>query len=76
MMKVVLVEDEQPAAQSLRALLKDIDETIEVLAILYTLEEALYWLQHHTAHLIFMDVNLGNRTAFELFEHIDLQTPI
>ena len=76
MMKVVLVEDEKPAAQTLEALLQSIDATIEVLATLYTLEEALNWLQKHTAHLIFMDVNLGSRTAFELFEHIDLQTPI
>lgn len=75
-MNVVVIEDEPLAAQSLCTLLNEIDPQIKVEAILPTVKKAVIWLQNHSPQLIFMDINLGDQTAFEIFEQTNLRMPI
>ncbi|OJJ14902.1 hypothetical protein BKI52_40825 [marine bacterium AO1-C] len=75
-MNVIVIEDEPLAAQSLCTLLNEINPQIQVKAILPTVVKAVDWLQKHNPQLIFMDINLGDRVAFEIFEKIKPQAPV
>lgn len=75
-MNVIVIEDEPLAAQSLCKLLNEINPQIQVGAILPTVTKAVAWLKNHTPQLIFMDINLGDQLAFEIFEQIQLQVPV
>ena len=76
-MKVLIIEDEQPAAQKLIRLLKEIDENIAIAGILQSVEESTNWLTHNPhPDIIFMDVQLEDGICFEIFENIDIKTPV
>lgn len=76
-MKVLIIEDEQPAVQRLVRMLKDIDQHIEVTGILESVERASNWLiENPHPELIFMDVQLEDGLCFEIFEHIDIHIPV
>ena len=46
-MKVVIIEDEKPAAEKLQKSLQKIDESIEILAVLGSVKDSLQWLREH-----------------------------
>ncbi len=76
-MKVLIIEDEKPASQKLVRLLHEIDETIEVTDILESVEGATNWLcTSPHPELIFMDIQLEDGLCFEIFENIELKTPV
>jgi two-component system response regulator LytT len=76
-MKVLIIEDEQPAAQKLVRLLHDFDEKIGIAGILESVEESTNWLSHNPhPDIIFMDVQLEDGICFEIFEKITIKTPV
>lgn len=76
-MKVLIVEDETAAYESLLQLLTEINPAIEVLANTESVSQTIQWLDSH-AHpdLIFMDIHLSDAAAFMIFEHVEIQVPI
>ena len=76
MLKVLIVEDEALAAEKLTMLLKAIDASIEVLAVLASVERAVQWLTNNQADLIFLDIHLSDGVSFKIFERIEVHTPI
>lgn len=76
-MKVLIIEDERPAAQKLIRLLGEIDPGIEVTDVLKSVEESINWLQDKPSpDLVFMDIQLEDGTCFEIFEKYDLKKPV
>lgn len=76
-MKVLIIEDECPAAQKLIRRLKAIDPAIDVVEILRSVEQSINWLHQHThPELIFMDVQLNDGICFDIFENVELKVPI
>lgn len=76
-MKVLIIEDERPAAQKLIRLLGEIDPGIEVTGVLKSVEESINWLQDKPSpDLVFMDIQLEDGTCFEIFEKYDLKNPV
>lgn len=76
-MKVLIIEDEQPAAHKLKRLLQEVDKQIEVLDVLVSVEQTTNWLASNPApELIFMDIQLEDGISFELFETCQIQTPV
>lgn len=76
-MKVLIIEDEKPASQKLLRLLKEIDESIEVVDIIESVEKATNWLlSNFLPDLIFMDIQLQDGTCFEIFENCTIKTPV
>lgn len=74
-MKVVIIEDEKPAARRLTRMLAKLN--IEVQQMLHSVEESLEWLQNNThPDLIFLDIQLSDGISFEIFEEIDVQSAI
>ena len=75
-MNCIIIEDENKAAKNLQHQLQSLATSIDVLAVLDSVEESVHWLQHHQTDLIFMDIQLGDGLAFEIFDHVQVKTPI
>jgi DNA-binding LytR/AlgR family response regulator len=75
-MKVLLIEDEKPAANNLEQMLLQIDRTIEILGKIDSVEESVKWLSNNSADLIFLDIHLADGICFKIFEKVKIQTPI
>ena len=76
MLRVLIVEDEEPAVDMLRSMLKRIRPDIEVLAVTESIQETTAWLTNHQADLIFLDVHLADGDSFTIFENQKINTPI
>lgn len=75
-MKVLIVEDETAAVDNLEYLLYKVDRAIEIAAVTESVEKTQQWLIQNHADLIFMDIHLSDGSAFSLFDHIEVSTPI
>jgi DNA-binding LytR/AlgR family response regulator len=76
-MKVLIIEDEQPAAKKLVRLLHDIDAGIEIAETIGSVEKAVNWLlSHPQPDLIFMDIQLEDGLSFDIFEKSNIKTPV
>jgi len=76
-MKVVIIEDEPQAQKELKRLLSNSSFQIEVLECLDSVEDAVEWLVTNDApDLMFFDIQLSDGLSFEIFEHIDVKSPI
>jgi two-component system, LytTR family, response regulator LytT len=76
-MKVVIVEDEQLAADALASMVKKLRPQTEILATLGSVEEATEWFTlHQTPDLIFCDIHLSDGNSFEIFRQVALSCPV
>jgi two-component system response regulator LytT len=75
-MNVVIIEDEKITAERLTQLLHKVDHSINVLAVIGTVREAVNWLSNNDADLIFLDIQLSDGSCFGIFEQIDIKTPV
>lgn len=76
-MKVIIIEDEKPAAEKLQKALARIDPGIEISAILKSVESAVKWLKDHpSADLIFMDIELTDGSSFRIFDEVNISCPV
>lgn len=76
-MKVVIVEDEKLSAEHLCLLLQRIDSSIEVVRYLDTVKGTIKAFQEGLqADLLFLDIHLADGNSFEIFNKIQLDTPI
>lgn len=76
-MKVLLIEDEPPAANRLKSLIEKVNPASEFVGVLDSVKAATTWFNSN-AHpdLIFMDVQLADGISFEIFEKVALRSPI
>jgi DNA-binding LytR/AlgR family response regulator len=76
-MKVIIIEDEKPAAEKLLKAIRKADPSIEVEAVLPSVEDAVSWLQQHPLpDLLFMDIQLGDGLSFSIFDKIPVNSPV
>lgn len=76
-MKVVIIEDEQPAVRKLTRLLAETEPGIEIVDVLQSVEQTINWfLQNQAPDLIFMDIQLEDGLCFEIFEKSRIKTPV
>jgi two-component system, LytTR family, response regulator LytT len=76
-MKVLILEDETLAAEKLKNLLLEVDPTLEIIAVLKSVESATEWLSQH-AHpdLIVTDIQLLDGLSFEVFQQVVVTMPV
>ncbi len=74
-MKVLIIEDEKPAARRMCRLLAQLE--VEVLAMLHSVEESVAWFekQEHP-DVIFLDIQLSDGLSFEIFERVEIHSAI
>lgn len=76
-MRVLIIEDEEIAAEKLQVLIKKFDPTIEIMATIDSVKEAVQFLsQESTPDLIFLDIHLSDGISFEIFSKIKIKIPI
>ena len=75
MLRVVIIEDEKPAARRLQRMLAK--EDILVHTMLHSVTEAIAWFREHPApDLIFADIQLSDGISFDIFEQVPVQSAI
>jgi two-component system, LytTR family, response regulator LytT len=76
-MNVLIVEDEQLAAKKLEKALYSIESDATVVATTTAVKTTVQWLQNNPApDLIFMDVELSDGQSFEIYDHIEVPSPV
>ncbi|MDB5240483.1 MAG: DNA-binding response regulator [Spirosoma sp.] len=76
-MNVLILEDEAITAEELRHYVRDIDPTIEVVASLETIEDAVHFLTTQgSPDLIFSDIQLADGLSFDVFEQVPVRCPV
>lgn len=76
-MKVIIIEDEKPAAEKLLKAVQKADPSIEVAAVLNSVKAAVEWLQQHPMpDLLLMDIELGDGLSFRIAEQINITSPV
>jgi DNA-binding LytR/AlgR family response regulator len=77
-MRVLIVEDETPAAEKLERYLQKYSATIKVIDKLPSVQEAVEWLanRQHEVDLIFMDIQLKDGLSFQIFQSVKIIKPV
>jgi DNA-binding LytR/AlgR family response regulator len=76
-MKVIIIEDELPAARQLTKLLENFNLQIQILATLDSVEASIqFLLSSPPLDLIFMDIQLADGISFDIFEQVKITTPV
>jgi DNA-binding LytR/AlgR family response regulator len=76
-MRVIIIEDEKPAAEKLLKALLKYDSGIQLLCQLTNVQSATKWLQENAApDLIFMDIELTDGLSFTIFDHCHIICPV
>ncbi|MGB3618712.1 MAG: LytTR family DNA-binding domain-containing protein [Catalinimonas sp.] len=76
-MKLLIIEDEYPAAERLQRLLAETPEPVEVLGVVDSVAEGTAWLEAQPApDLILSDIQLADGLAFEIFERVVTPSPV
>lgn len=77
-MKIVIIEDEKPAADKLAKMLKEYDPDTEVLAVLKSVEQSIKWITETDIEpdLYFLDIQLSDGSSFEIYEKIEINKPV
>ncbi|SDK64793.1 DNA-binding response regulator, LytR/AlgR family [Catalinimonas alkaloidigena] len=78
-MKLLIVEDEAPAARRLQTLLSEVASSAEVVEVLDSVEGTVAWLkhpQHPPVDLLLFDIQLADGLSFEIFEQVPVPYPV
>jgi len=70
-MKALIVDDEIPNQENLQQLLKSYADDVQVCAIAGTIEEAKIAIKQHRPELVFLDIQLRDRSGFDLLKQLD-----
>ncbi len=76
-MKVLLIEDEIPAARQLSKLLLEQRPAFQILDTLDSVEGALRWFRTFPApDLVFMDIQIADGLSFDIFKATEIKSPV
>jgi two-component system, LytTR family, response regulator len=76
-MKVLILEDEQPAAENMVRLLQNYDKNIQIGAVLDSVKDVALWLKTHPKpDLIFMDIQVADGLCFDIFSQVEVTSPV
>lgn len=76
MIEVVIIEDEDLAADSLEKLLLQTPYDLVIKKRLESVSEAITWFKTQRCDLIFSDISLGDGDSFEIYEALKIEIPI
>ncbi|WP_234737024.1 LytR/AlgR family response regulator transcription factor [Tellurirhabdus bombi] len=79
-MKILIVEDEPLAVKRIAALIKEVEPEAEVIGRVESVRAFIRWWSQHqiadTPDLLLMDIQLADGLSFEIFQQIDVPTPV
>jgi two-component system, LytTR family, response regulator LytT len=76
-MNVLIVEDEQPAAERLVYLLRQYDRSITICGVVESIEDAVNWFKTKALpDVVLMDIHLADGHSFEIFNQVAVNRPV
>jgi DNA-binding LytR/AlgR family response regulator len=76
-MNIVIIEDEQLAAEKLERYLLKYNSDIKIITILSSISESVNWFNNNTNYdVVFMDVQLTDGLSFEIFNQTKIHKPV
>jgi len=76
-MRVIIFEDEIPAANRLTKMLQSISDEVQVIRKIDSIEAGVKFLQTaEDIDLIFMDIQLADGLSFDIFEQTEVKSPV
>lgn len=76
-MKVLIIEDELPAAKRISQLVVKHRPDAQILEIIDSVESAVHWLNTFPPpDLIFMDIQLADGLSFDIFTQTEIKSPV
>ena len=77
MLKILIIEDEEPAAKRLFKMIKEIEPEVELLESLESVTASIKWLQENSLpDLIFSDIQLSDSISFDIFQAVKPDCPV
>ena len=75
-MKILIIEDENRAANRVERLLLEINSSFEIVGKLESIAESVSWLASQTPDLIISDIQLADGLSFDIYKQVDCKCPI
>ncbi len=76
-MKILIIEDEKPAADRLIKMIMELEPASEILAALVSIKSAVEWLMNNPApDVIMLDIHLADGQSFEIFSLVKVKSPV
>lgn len=76
-MDILIIEDEQEAADRLQLLLYRNDQEMRILEVVDTVEGAVEWFRSNPVpDLVFLDIHLADGLCFDIFKEVQPEVPI
>lgn len=76
-MKILIVEDEDLAVKKLKKTLLSVDDSAMVVGESDSIKSTVSWLQSNPSpDLILMDIELADGQSFEIFNHVQVKSPV
>lgn len=77
MIKVLIIEDEQPAAKRLEKMLFEISSDFEIIQRCDSIESGVQFFESGIMpDLVMLDVQLGDGLSFEIFKNVEISCPV
>ncbi len=76
-MKVLIIEDEPAASKRLAKMLTSIDDSISIIAVIESVEDAVNWFRNNEEpDLAMVDIQLSDGRCFDIFSQVDVECPL
>ena len=76
-MRILIIEDEAPAARRLVSLIKELSSENEILEVIDSIEQSITWFEKNPSHyFLFLDIHLAYGNSFVLFEKCKIKCPV
>jgi DNA-binding LytR/AlgR family response regulator len=76
-MKILIIEDEQPAAKQLTKMLQKANPSITIIETIDSVEASVKWLNTFPSpDAIFMDIQIADGLSFDIFSHTSINCPV
>ena len=76
-MKILIVEDEELAVRKLKNTLSNVDDSTEIVGVTDSIQSTVDWLKDNPSpDLILMDIELSDGQSFEVFNLIEVKSPV
>lgn len=77
MLKILIIEDEEPAAKRLQKMIGEAEPGAELPGVIPSVSAAIKWFaEHGEPDLIFSDIQLADGTSFDIFKEVKINCPV
>jgi DNA-binding LytR/AlgR family response regulator len=76
-MKILIIEDELPAARQLTRMLQQLDSQLTIIETIDSIDTAVRWFKTFPApDLVMMDIQIADGLSFEIFRQVEVPSPV